>query len=90
MRRVRAEVGRDRPLPVTAGGSVSFDKVVAALAATAAANGAAILALRSGAIFFHDNGVYEWGLVEHNYGLIPAARLDWVKAAVSGSEECST
>jgi D-serine dehydratase len=60
--KVRARVGDERPLLVTAGGSVFFDVVVARLAAAVAADPACRLVLRSGAIFFHDHGIYERGL----------------------------
>ena len=59
---VRAQVGPGRPLLVTAGGSVFFDDVVAALRPAVDADGAAKLILRSGAIFFHDHGVYQRAL----------------------------
>lgn len=59
---VRAHVGDARPLIVTAGGSVFFDRVVAGLSAAVAADPDSRLVLRSGAIFFHDHGVYERGL----------------------------
>jgi D-serine dehydratase len=62
LRLVRAQVGRETPLILTAGGSVFFDRVIAALAPLAKADGATTLILRSGAIFFHDHGVYERGL----------------------------
>lgn len=61
-RLVRDRIGKDRPLIVTAGGSVFFDMVVAALKPVLAGDGKASLMLRSGAIFFHDHGVYERGL----------------------------
>lgn len=51
-----------RPLLLTAGGSAFFDLVVDALAPVAAADGDATLVLRSGAIVFHDHGVYERAL----------------------------
>ncbi|WP_041678965.1 alanine racemase [Rhizobium etli] len=60
--KLRARIGRERPLLVTAGGSVFFDIVVARLSAAVAADPACRLVLRSGAIFFHDHGVYERGL----------------------------
>ncbi|SCW50166.1 D-serine dehydratase [Rhizobium mongolense subsp. loessense] len=60
--KVRAQTGDARPLLVTAGGSVFFDMVVARLAAAVAADPACRLVLRSGAIFFHDHGIYERGL----------------------------
>jgi len=56
---LRSRVGADAPLILSAGGSVFFDKVVAALAPTVARDDNAKLVLRSGAIFFHDNGVYD-------------------------------
>jgi D-serine dehydratase len=59
LRLVRARVGPDQPLLATAGGSVFFDKVVAALKPIVSADPRARLVLRSGAIFFHDHGVYE-------------------------------
>ncbi len=59
---VRARVGAERPLIVTAGGSVFFDAVVRGLGDAVAADPACRLVLRSGAIFFHDHGVYERGL----------------------------
>ncbi|MBY4633072.1 alanine racemase [Rhizobium croatiense] len=60
--KVRARIGSKRPLLVTSGGSVFFDIVVARLAAAIAADPACRLVLRSGAIFFHDHGIYERGL----------------------------
>lgn len=59
---VRRRVGSERPLIVTAGGSVYFDMVVKGLKPAVDADGNARLVLRSGAIFFHDHGVYERGL----------------------------
>ncbi len=59
---MRAEVGPTAPLILTVGGSVYFDRVVAALKPVAEADGATRLILRGGAIFFHDHGVYERGL----------------------------
>ncbi|MDQ0467825.1 alanine racemase [Labrys wisconsinensis] len=56
---LRRRLGDRRPLIVTAGGSVFFDRVIAALGPVVAADGAAELVLRSGAIFFHDHGVYD-------------------------------
>ncbi|MCF6101998.1 alanine racemase [Mesorhizobium muleiense] len=61
--RLRARVGGDVPLVVTAGGSVFFDKVVAALSPTVSRDSNATLVLRSGAIFFHDHGIYDRSLV---------------------------
>ena len=60
--RLRARVGAGSPLIVTAGGSVFFDKVVAALSPVAFGDGNATLVLRSGAIFFHDHGTYDRSL----------------------------
>ncbi|MGO6687821.1 alanine racemase [Rhizobium leguminosarum] len=60
--KLRARIGDERPLLVTAGGSVFFDVVIARLAAAVAADPACRLVLRSGAIFFHDHGIYERGL----------------------------
>ncbi|MFD2055775.1 alanine racemase [Mesorhizobium calcicola] len=59
--RLRARLG-EAPLIVTAGGSVFFDKVVAALLPTVLADAHATLVLRSGAIFFHDHGTYDRSL----------------------------
>ncbi|PWK76714.1 alanine racemase [Aminobacter sp. AP02] len=56
---LRKRVGPDTPLIVSAGGSVFFDKVVSKLAPPVSRDTNAILLLRSGAIFFHDNGVYD-------------------------------
>ncbi|RWC36996.1 MAG: amino acid deaminase [Mesorhizobium sp.] len=60
--RLRARVGGTAPLIVTAGGSVFFDKVVAALSPAVSRDGNATLVLRSGAIFFHDHGSYDRSL----------------------------
>lgn len=60
--RLRARVGSAAPLIVTAGGSAFFDKVVAALSPTVTKDGNTTLVLRSGAIFFHDHGVYDRSL----------------------------
>jgi D-serine dehydratase len=59
---VRERVGPHKPLLVTAGGSVFFDQVVAALKPIVSADTAARLVLRSGAIYFNDHGVYERAL----------------------------
>jgi D-serine dehydratase len=58
----RTRVGPGRPLLLTAGGSVFFDRVIARLGPLAADDGAATLILRSGALFFNDHGVYERAL----------------------------
>jgi len=58
---VRALAGSG-PLLLSAGGSVFFDKVVAALKPEVDADRNATLVIRSGAIFFHDHGVYDRGL----------------------------
>jgi D-serine dehydratase len=50
------------PLVLSAGGSAFFDLVVTALQPIVVADGNATLVLRSGAIFFHDHGVYERAL----------------------------
>ena len=59
---VRKAVGPGVPLLVTAGGSGFFDQVVAALKPALERDGNAVLVLRSGAIFFHDHGVYDRNL----------------------------
>jgi D-serine dehydratase len=60
--KVRAAAGQQAPLILTAGGSVYFDLIVQHLGPVAAADGKARLVLRSGAIFFHDHGIYKRGL----------------------------
>ncbi|MBY5838880.1 alanine racemase (plasmid) [Rhizobium leguminosarum] len=60
--KLRARIGKERPLLVTAGGSVFFDLVIARLSTAVAADPACRLVLRSGAIFLHDHGIYERGL----------------------------
>ena len=62
LREVRGLVGSEAPLIVTAGGSSFFDRVVAVLRPATAADPRTILVLRSGAIFFHDHGVYDRAL----------------------------
>ena len=62
LRDVRARVGPDERLVVTAGGSAFFDRAIAELQPTVAADGRAILVICSGAIFFHDHGVYDRAL----------------------------
>lgn len=54
----------DAPLLLSAGGSSFFDLVVKHLQPVAAADGNCQLVLRSGAIFFHDHGVYERALTQ--------------------------
>jgi D-serine dehydratase len=61
-RHVRRFAGSERPLVLTAGGSVFFDRVVAKLAPLVIADSAAVLVLRSGALFFNDHGIYERAL----------------------------
>lgn len=56
------ECAPDAPLMLSAGGSAFFDLIVSALQPVATADGNATLVLRSGAIFFHDHGVYERAL----------------------------
>jgi D-serine dehydratase len=60
--RVRSRIGSERPLILTAGGSVFFDRVVAGLSEAVGGDPGCRLVLRSGAIFFHDHGIYERGL----------------------------
>ncbi|WP_172327899.1 amino acid deaminase [Mangrovicoccus sp. HB161399] len=59
---IRSRTGPAQPLILTAGGSLWFDRVLEILAPVAAADGRTRLILRSGAVFFHDHGVYERGL----------------------------
>jgi D-serine dehydratase len=61
------QIRRARPdaeLLLSAGGSSFFDLVVKHLLPVAEADGNARLVLRSGAIFFHDHGVYERALAQ--------------------------
>ena len=60
--RVRARVGPEAPLILSAGGSVFFDHVVKKLGPLVANDPASTLVLRSGAIYFHDHGVYDRAL----------------------------
>ncbi|MAM11357.1 MAG: amino acid deaminase [Rhizobiaceae bacterium] len=52
----------DQPLILSAGGSSYFDMVVDALKPAADRDGNARILLRSGAIYFHDHGVYQRAL----------------------------
>ena len=54
----------ERQLIVSSGGSSFFDLVVADLSRLVRSDGNSFLLLRSGAIFFHDHGVYRRGLAE--------------------------
>jgi D-serine dehydratase len=56
---VREAAEPHAPLVFTAGGSMFFDKVIAAIKLRIAAEPRATLVIRSGAIFFHDHGVYD-------------------------------
>jgi D-serine deaminase-like pyridoxal phosphate-dependent protein len=60
---VRKLAGPDIPLVFTAGGSMFFDRVVAAIKPAIAADHRTSLVIRSGAIFFHDHGVYDRAMV---------------------------
>lgn len=64
----------DAELILSSGGSAFFDLVVDDLAQFVRADGNARLVLRSGAIFFHDHGVYERGLqaMDARGGFTPA------------------
>lgn len=55
------EAHPEQALHVSAGGSVHFDRVIAAFASLCDTDGNATLLLRSGAIFFSDHGVYKRG-----------------------------
>ena len=59
---MRERIGPAAPLILTAGGSLWFDRVLACLGPTVAADGRTRLILRSGALFFSDHGVYKRGL----------------------------
>jgi D-serine dehydratase len=59
--RVRA-AAPGQHLILSAGGSLHFDRVVAALGPLLARDGNAVLMLRSGAIFYSDHGIYDKGL----------------------------
>lgn len=59
---IRDRIGLLRPLLLTAGGSLFFDRVAAAWAPLLEADGNLTIMLRSGAVFFHDHGVYERGI----------------------------
>jgi len=63
----------EAPLILTAGGSSFFDLVVEDLLPTVKADGNAEFVLRSGAIFFHDHGVYQRALsaLDVRYGFAP-------------------
>jgi D-serine dehydratase len=52
----------EKRLMVSAGGSAFFDRVVDKLQPALDSDGEAFLVLRSGAIFFHDHGVYDRAL----------------------------
>ncbi|WP_119257889.1 alanine racemase [Shinella zoogloeoides] len=80
--KVRARIGSERSLLVTAGGSVFFDRVVAGLSAAVRADPDCRLVLRCGAIFFHDHGIYERGLA----GLDARGGFRIGKEAASASE----
>jgi D-serine dehydratase len=62
LRDVRALAGPQAALIITAGGSSFFDRVIAALKPATISDGRTKLVIRSGAIFFHDNGVYDRAL----------------------------
>ncbi|KTR02322.1 amino acid deaminase [Aureimonas ureilytica] len=78
-RSLRRAVGPARSLILTAGGSVFFDLVIAGLRDVLADDPATQLILRSGAIFFHDHGIYERGM----------AALDERRGLVVGGEPVS-
>ncbi|WP_062235489.1 alanine racemase [Aureimonas sp. N4] len=71
-RSLRQAVGPERSLILTAGGSVFFDLVIAGLRDVLADDPATQLVLRSGAIFFHDHGIYERGMaaLDERCGLV--------------------
>jgi D-serine dehydratase len=70
---VRAAAPREA-LILSSGGSAFFDLAVEDLASLARADGNTRLVLRSGAIFFHDHGVYARGLaaMDQRGGFAPA------------------
>ncbi len=59
LRDVREATGPNAPLIITAGGSMFFDEVVAAIKPAIAGDPHTTLVIRSGVIFFHDHGVYD-------------------------------
>ncbi len=62
LRDVRARVGADARLVMTAGGSAFFDRAIAELQPAVIADRRSILVIRSGAIFFDDHGIYDRAL----------------------------
>jgi D-serine dehydratase len=76
-RRLRAMVGPERPLLLTAGGSVFFDLVLAGLKPVVAECAPSQLVLRSGAIFFHDHGIYQRGMaaLDERKGLVVGGQV---------------
>lgn len=64
----------DTPLTLSSGGSGYFDLVIEDFGPVVAADGNARILLRSGAIFFHDHGVYARGLanMDRRGGFAPA------------------
>ncbi|MGA1804690.1 alanine racemase [Rhizobium sp. HT1-10] len=80
---LRARLGDARPLILTAGGSVFFDMVISGLRAAVAADSHCRLVLRSGAIFFHDHGIYQRGLADLDArgGYVPEGVVQSASAA---------
>ncbi len=60
--RLTRQLNPDGHLLLSAGGSLFFDRVVSALCPLAAEDRNTTVLLRSGAIFFHDHGIYKKGL----------------------------
>ena len=77
-RDVRERTEPDVPLVITAGGSMFFDEVVAAIKRAIAADPRTTLVIRSGVIFFHDHGVYDRAMAaidrRHGFSIDGAAR----------------
>ena len=77
-RDVRERTEPGAPLVITAGGSMFFDKVVAAIKPAIAADPHTTLVIRSGVIFFHDHGVYDRAMAaidkRHGFSIDGAAR----------------
>lgn len=88
---IREAAGPEAPLMLSVGGSAWFDRVLALLGDLAQAPNTDLV-LRSGALYFHDHGVYERGLADmqkrggHLEGaFIPTLRL-WAEVLSTPEE----